>query len=158
MLQNLTIADNIAQCDVCFAAGISNGSGLAITMRNTVLQNNTAGNAYNPWAMLHPVSGSNNLQWPQTRPGSGQHEQAVTPGAIFANPQLQAIAANGGLTETMALIAGSPAFDGGTSMGAPPTDQRGKSRYGVVDIGAYELQPDMIFSDGFESITALHSH
>lgn len=48
LLQNLTIANNLAQCDVCFAAGISNGPDLNITMRNTVFQNNTAGNAYNP--------------------------------------------------------------------------------------------------------------
>lgn len=150
VLQNLTIADNVAACDVCFSAGINNGSGLAITMRNTVFQNNTAGNAYNPWALRYPVTGSNNLQWPQTRPGSGQSEQAVTPGAIFANAQLQTIAADGGLTETMSLISGSPAIDAGTSTGAPSTDQRGKPRQGAVDIGAYELQADTIFSDGFE--------
>ncbi|MFZ2237323.1 MAG: choice-of-anchor Q domain-containing protein [Dokdonella sp.] len=151
LLQNLTIADNVAACDVCFAAGIANGSGLAITMRNTVFQNNTAGNAYNPWALLSPVSGSNNIQWPQTRPGSGgQQEQAVTPGATFANPQLLAVGANGGLTQTMALIPGSPAVDTGTPTGAPSTDQRGQPRHAAVDIGAYELQADAIFSNGFE--------
>ncbi len=149
-LQNLTIADNIAACDVCFAAGIANSAGIAITMRNTVFQNNTAGNAYNPWALLSPVSGSNNLQWPQTRPGSGQQEQAVTPGTTFANAQLLASAANGGFTETMALVPGSPAVDSGTSTGAPLTDQRGQVRHGGVDIGAYELQADTIFANGFE--------
>ena len=151
LLQNLTIANNVAACDVCFAAGIANGSGLAITMRNTVFQNNTAGNAYNPWALLSPVSGSNNLQWPQIRPNSfGQQEQPVTPGAIFANPQLLAIAANGGYTETMALIPGSPAVDTGTNTGAPSSDQRGQPRHAAVDIGAYELQADALFSNGFE--------
>ncbi|MEO7935650.1 MAG: choice-of-anchor Q domain-containing protein [Dokdonella sp.] len=150
LLQNVTIADNVAVCDVCFAAGIANSAGLAITMRNTVFQNNTAGNAYNPWALLFPVSGGNNVQWPQIRPGSGQQEQAVTTGATFANPQLLPIAANGGLTETMALAPGSAAVDTGSSMDAPLTDQRGQMRYAGVDIGAYELQADLIFSDGFD--------
>ena len=150
ILQNLTIANNVAQCDVCFAGGISNGNGLAITMRNTVFLNNTGGNAYNPWAMLHPVSGSNNMQWPQTRPVSNQPETAVTPGALFANANLGAIADNGGLTETMALTAASPAFNAGTASGALPTDQRGQPRWGAVDIGAYELQADLIFASGFD--------
>ncbi|MEP6880534.1 MAG: choice-of-anchor Q domain-containing protein, partial [Dokdonella sp.] len=149
-LQNLTIADNVAACDVCFAAGIANGAGLVITMRNTVFQNNTAGNAYNPWALLFPVSGSNNVQWPQTRPGSGQQEQPVTPGTTFANAQLLPIAANGGSTETMALMPGSPAVDSGASTGAPLTDQRGQGRHAAVDVGAYELQSDYVFSNGFE--------
>jgi hypothetical protein len=149
-LQNLTIANNVAQCDVCFAGGISNGNGLPITMRNTVFLNNTGGNAFNPWAMLHPVSGSNNMQWPQTRPGSGQQEQAVTPGAVFADAQLIAIAANGGLTQTMALPPITPAVNAGTAVGALVTDQRGQPRWGAVDIGAYELQPDSIFSNGFD--------
>ncbi len=150
ILQNLTIANNVAQCDVCFGAGISNGAGLDITMRNTVFQNNTAGNAYNPWAMLHPVNGSNNLQWPQIRPVSNQSETPVTAGAVFANAQLLGAAMNGGLTATMALPSGSPAINTGTSTGAPMTDQRGMSRNAQVDIGSYELQADAIFIDGFE--------
>jgi predicted outer membrane repeat protein len=150
VLQNLTIANNAALCDVCFAGGISNTAGLAITMRNTVFLNNTGGNPYNPWALLNPVSGSNNMQWPQIRPVSNQPEQAVTPGALFVDAQLGAIASNGGLTQTMALPAGSAAIDAGTAMGAPATDQRGQARFGAVDIGAYEWQPDPIFADGFD--------
>jgi hypothetical protein len=150
VLQNLTIANNVAQCDVCFAGGISNGTGLAITMRNTVFLNNTGGNAYNPWAMLHPVSGSNNMQWPQIRPVSNQAEAAVTPGALFVDAQLAAIGDNGGLTQTMALPPMTPAVNAGTAVGALATDQRGQPRWGAVDIGAYELQADSIFSSGFE--------
>ena len=151
VLQNLTIADNAAECDVCFAGGISNGAGLEITLRNTVFLNNTGGNPWNPWALLNPVSGgSNNLQWPQIRPVSNQPEAAVTADAIFADALLAAIADNGGRTQTMALLAGSPAIDAGTATGAPATDQRGMSRNGAVDIGSYELQADAIFGDGFE--------
>lgn len=150
LLQNLTIANNAALCDVCFAGGISNTAGLAITMRNSVFLDNTGGNPYNPWALLNPVSGSNNMQWPQIRPVSNQPEQAVTPGALFIDAQLGPIGDHGGLTQTMALPGGSAAIDAGTATAAPATDQRGRPRFGAVDIGAYEWQPDAIFANGFD--------
>lgn len=153
LLQNLTIARNHAPCDVCFAGGIANDSGAALTLRNVVFEGNTGGNAYNPWAMLHPAaSGAGNLQWPLLRPGSGgQQEAAVAPGTTFAAAALGDPAMNGGRTMTMAIAPGSPAHDGGSQTGAPATDQRGMPRAGQVDIGAYEWQPDAIFDDGFES-------
>lgn len=153
LLQNLTIADNRADCDVCFAGGIANPSNAPITLRNTIFLNNTGGNAFNPWAMLNPVpNGGNNLQWPQERPGSfGQMELPVSPGSQFADAMLQPIAANGGPTETLALAAASPAIDAGSANGAPPTDQRGLPRFGAVDIGAFERQDtSVLFADGFE--------
>ncbi|MEO9221898.1 MAG: Ig-like domain-containing protein [Mycobacteriaceae bacterium] len=60
------------------------------------------------------------------------------------NPQLQALASNGGSTQTMALPVGSPALDKilGTVTGcAGTTDQRGVARPQgpACDIGAYEL-------------------
>jgi len=150
VLQNLTIAGNRALCDVCFAAGISNGAGLPITLRNTIFFDNTAGNPWNPWAILNPVSGSNNMQWPQVRPVSNQNEAAVTAGSTFANALPAPIADNGGPTQTMALPPTSPAVNAGGSAGAPATDQRGMPRNGAVDIGAFEVQADLIFADGFE--------
>ena len=53
-------------------------------------------------------------------------------------PGLSVLADNGGPTDTMALLVGSPAIDAGGSS-APPTDQRGASRVGVSDIGAFEF-------------------
>ena len=150
VLQNLTIAGNRAECAVCFAAGIANGNGLPITLRNSILADNTAGNAWNPWAILNSVSGSHNLQWPQLRPGSNQAENAVTPGTTFVDAGLAALAANGGRTSTMAIGAASPARDAGTGTGAAATDQRGLPRVGAVDIGAYEWQPDLLFAHGFD--------
>ena len=72
---------------------------------------------------------------------------ATAPGFVLG---LDALADNGGATETMALLAGSPAIDAGP---APvPTftgngfDQRGTPYVRVYnsqsDIGAFELQPD----------------
>jgi hypothetical protein len=149
-LQNLTIANNHATCDVCFDAGISNDTGANLTVRNVIFWNNTAGNAYNPWAIQNPAaSGSNNLQFPQSR-GSGQTDAAAAPGTAFADAMLSPLADNGGLTETMAIPSTSPAVNAGTSTNAPLTDQRGFNRVGAVDIGAYEFAPNEIFANGFD--------
>jgi hypothetical protein len=55
------------------------------------------------------------------------------------NPRLGVLADNGGQTDTMRLLAGSPAINRGA--GCEPTDQRGLKRAlgGRCDIGAYEL-------------------
>ena len=65
------------------------------------------------------------------------------------NPMLGALANNGGPTKTMALLTGSPAIDAGPNPVATFTgnefDQRGAGYArvvgGLVDIGAFELQP-----------------
>ena len=59
-------------------------------------------------------------------------------GNISADPHFGPLQNNGGPTQTMALLPGSPCIDAGTSIGAPATDQRGAARVGPTDIGAYE--------------------
>jgi hypothetical protein len=62
------------------------------------------------------------------------------------DPNLGSLADNGGPTQTMALLSGSPATDAGgtTATGCPAVDQRGVARpdesadAGACDIGAYE--------------------
>jgi hypothetical protein len=46
---------------------------------------------------------------------------------------------NGGKTDTVALLVGSPAINAGKDALAPPADQRGYLRIGVSDIGAFEF-------------------
>ncbi len=58
--------------------------------------------------------------------------------ALPLNPLLTALGNNGGPTRTHALQAGSPAINVGDSL-APLTDQRGWSRNGIPDKGAYEF-------------------
>jgi hypothetical protein len=69
------------------------------------------------------------------------------------NPKLGALTNNGGPTQTMALQAGSPAIDAVTVNTATctGTDPRGRRRVigSACDIGAYELDTDTIFADGF---------
>jgi hypothetical protein len=55
------------------------------------------------------------------------------------NARLGPLAHNGGPTQTIALLAGSPAIAAGTSAGAPASDQRGVARGSPPCIGAYEL-------------------
>jgi hypothetical protein len=59
---------------------------------------------------------------------------------INTDPLLGSLAPNGGPTDTMALLPGSPAIDAGTSVSGVTTDQRGISRPqgSAPDIGAFE--------------------
>lgn len=79
--------------------------------------------------------------------------QPVPPDTIFADPLLAPLADNGGLTKTHALGSGSPAIDAGDDDGWD-TDQRGagfaRIRNARADIGAYEVDPDVIFRNGFD--------
>jgi hypothetical protein len=54
------------------------------------------------------------------------------------DPDLDALADNGGNTWTHALLEGSLAIDGGDDAYCPATDQRGKIRFSPCDVGAYE--------------------
>jgi uncharacterized repeat protein (TIGR01451 family) len=57
------------------------------------------------------------------------------------DPKLGPLAANGGFTQTMAVLDGSPAIDAGDDARCPSTDQRGVRRpqRTACDIGAYEV-------------------
>ena len=94
-------------------------------------------------------SGNKGSQYPDldTRYGS-YHDLGNN--LIGVAPLLGALANNGGLTRTHALLAGSPAINAGNNCvltkngcgdGNPAlsTDQRGFDRVGTVDIGAFEL-------------------
>lgn len=73
-------------------------------------------------------------------------------GNLDADPLLGALGDNGGATPTLLPATGSAAIDTGTNTGCPVTDQRGVARPQgpTCDIGAVEVQPDVIFADGFE--------
>ena len=56
---------------------------------------------------------------------------------------------SGAALQTFALLPGSPAFDRGDAAYCEPTDQRGMSRYGVCDLGAFESQGfTMVYATG----------
>jgi predicted outer membrane repeat protein len=136
-----TIADNTTQ------AGDSRSAARFLAVASIFSNNNAK---YN-----HRVcaSGSNyNVFYPASSTGR------CTPGTyVTCQPNLSALADNGGPTPTRALVAGCGVDSGPTD--PPPgiqTDQRGRPyarKFGTrTDIGAFEAQmDDVIFYDGFDT-------
>ena len=157
-LVNVTIADNFVTGTVA-----SSGGGLSLTtggkagLYNTLIAQNTAGTgafapasdiAVNGGGSLVPNSAFNLI-------GTGGAGGLVAGGNTanlvgVANPGLATtLATSGGITQTLALLAGSPAIDAGrrdiVGVAVPNIDQRGALRGpaglnagSTVDIGAYE--------------------
>ncbi len=73
---------------------------------------------------------------------------------LTVDPLLGSLAGNGGPTQTMALLPGSPAIDAGDNTGAPMWDQRGpgfpRIVNGTIDIGAFEVQNGQATTAAFQ--------
>jgi len=108
-LTNCTISQNTGQSVAVFQN--SGGTG-QVNLKNSIVSGNTGGD------VSGVTNNGNNL--------------------IGGTSLLAPLGNYGGPTQTMALLPGSPAINAGTSTGAPATDQRGVSRLGAVDIGAFE--------------------
>jgi hypothetical protein len=114
----------------------------ALDLESTLIASNTSGidSANSDFGYFggsgYAPTGANNLIVSST--------YAVPSGTITTDPNLQALANNGGPTRTMALITGSSAIDTGNNVAGLATDQRGTgfARVGgtSADIGAFELQ------------------
>ena len=134
-ITNSTISQNSAT----IGGGLSNFKpGPVLTLTDTIVAGNTAG--IGPDAYASVTSQGYNLIG-QTDGSTGWVGSDLTgTTASPLNPLLAPLGNYGGPTQTMALLPGSPAINAGTSTGAPSTDQRGSSRVGGVDIGAFESQ------------------
>lgn len=132
-----TIASNTATLS---GGGIRTG-GATTTLRNTIVANNTAPSNANCDNAV--TNGGNNLD------SGGSCNWTTDNGSMSStNPLLGALANNGGPTQTMGLLVGSPAIDGVTwspPNTSPTTDQRGVARPQRVrhDIGAFEATPPL---------------
>jgi hypothetical protein len=159
-ITNSTFANNHAT----FQGGAIHGgsSNNQITLKNTIFLNNTlnlfATGQYDPrWQGFHTnrtmLDGGQNIQFPRLKPVyNNDVNNLITENPIFEHPLLADLADNGGPTLTMALLAGSPAINAGAN-GCPATDQRGESREGQCDIGAYEYKVSALdASPGSQSI------
>jgi hypothetical protein len=127
-LRNATIAFNTAN---------TNGAGLHVVSGTTSVQNTlfasnllTNGTSTNSSGSINSLG--NNL--------SSDSSSVLNQPSDMRNtdPQLEALADNGGATQTHALKQSSAAIDAATTVSASTTDQRSVSRDGAVDIGAYE--------------------
>jgi hypothetical protein len=143
-INNSTIADNTASGGSFFSDGTGSGGGIynaagpgALQMHDTILADDTADAAPDLdggfTSLGHNLIGNSSG-------GSGFAASDL----LNVKPQLGPLQNNGGPTQTMALLPGSPAIDAGDNTGAPAYDQRGPGFPRIVndtiDIGAFEVQ------------------
>lgn len=116
-------------------------SGSQVTLDHSIVTGNTAAGNYDDAAAYDGnIAGSWSIV--------GDWDGSGTNMLIGADPNLGALADNGGETQTMLPLAGSAAIDAGDPAfaGPPSTDQRGLSRVvaGRIDIGAVEVQAPVL--------------
>jgi hypothetical protein len=148
-VSNSTIAGNYAGGGI---DGPGDGGGISnsfltgtLHARNTIIAGNHAG--YGPDLDGNLGSLGHNLTG-NTQGGNGFHPTDL----LNVDPHVGPLQDNGGPTQTMALMPGSPALNAGdpSQLGVP--DQRGVVRSGGVNIGAYQASasgfvvsaPDMV--------------
>jgi len=134
VIVNATITNNLTSGS---GGGLYNNAASCPTIINSILWDNSNGQIQNFDASNIPHVTYSAVQ--------GGHFGI---GNISMNPLLGALADNGGMTMTQALLIGSPAIDRGSLTTCPYTDQRNLPRpidgdsngSAVCDMGAYELQ------------------
>ncbi len=132
-IKQLTLAGNTSP----YGANILNYTGFTLSISMSIVSGGLSGSNCGGQARItdagYNIDSSSSCGF-----STSQHSLSNT------QPQLDALAANGGPTQTMALPTGSPAVDAipaSTSGCTGSTDQRGTSRPqgSGCDIGAYEL-------------------
>ena len=140
---NCTLANNSALNGS--GGGIWNAGGGTLILTNTIVAENTA-------AVSGPdISGNVNTA-DHNLIGDGTGSTIITDlggnliggnGNPVIDPRLGPLQDNGGPTQTLALLADSPAIGHANNSKAPATDQRGDTRLDetgeTTDIGAFEL-------------------
>jgi hypothetical protein len=84
--------------------------------------------------------------------GSGSYSQTYS--LVGGQPRLAPLGDYGGPTQTMALLAGSPALDAGDPTQRGTADQRGVVRTGGVNIGAYQASASRFVLTAPRRVTA----
>ena len=142
-------AVTITNCTITGNNAVSGGGGIynlnkKLTINNSIVAGNTVTGIATPSDLdgKSYTRGSNNLIGTGGADGLSARTNII--GVAVADLHLGALADHGGPTQTIALLAGSPAIDAGSNSLASglTTDQRLLARiaHGKVDIGAYEVQ------------------
>jgi hypothetical protein len=146
----LTLGNDTIFGNTAAQGGNISAASTQITLAGTIIAGGVAGPAHSTTAdcSLDTVTvidlGHNLESAAPTRCGLSSPDTL-----IGVNPQIASLAANGGLTQTMALGPASPALGAGgactdiSKAGSAPlsVDQRGLSRATPCDIGAFQHQP-----------------
>lgn len=132
---NVTVSGNTA----ALGSGLDLGSA-NVNMENTIVANGAGGGA-------DCELGAGSLD---TNSGNLVEDGTCSPD-FSGDPNLAALAFNGGPTQTQAILYPSDAIDNGSNAECPTTDQRGISRDTQCDIGAYEFvnTAPLLLADAF---------
>jgi hypothetical protein len=135
---NSTVADNSSPQGGGLFSNDSDGD---LRVLNTLVARNT-GSSGGPDAGGHVTSLGHNLIGATDGSTGWVSSDLTGTAAAPLDALLGPLADNGGPTQTIALLPGSPAVDAGDNTGAPAFDQRGLPRIvgGTIDIGAFEVQ------------------
>ncbi len=152
-LTNVTVADNKASLNQGNAGSASGGGidndGGTVTLVNTLVAQNIAITNPDYSGAAGTGSGHNLIGSADGSTGfSNAHADLFGSNANPLDPQLGPLQDNGGPTQTIALLPGSPALHAGDASVQSVTgsnDQRGpgfvRMANGAIDIGAFEVQP-----------------
>ena len=138
---NATVSSNTADGS---GGGIDNNGG-TLTLANTIVAANMAhGTGPDLSGSITTDNGYNLLG---TAVNNATNDPTPGPGDLFSNSPDLSAGNYGGPTQTMELLAGSPAIGAGNASATnPTTDQRGLPRVvnGSLDIGAFQTQPSTL--------------
>lgn len=138
---NSTVANNTGPGAALWPIKFAAAQAASLSVKNTLASANSPANFIQGGGGAVLASLGHNLDTDGTSGfTNGPNGDIVGSAGMPINAQLAALAANGGPTQTRALLCGSPAIDAGDNNGAPAADQRGfvRPQNGVTDIGAYE--------------------
>jgi len=130
---NATVANNSAPSGAAFFIE-PGGSGGANTIVNTILAGGPGGGTTCGGGLTGFHS-----SWSGNMADDASCAFAPGEGTPNTDPKLGKLQNNRGATDTMALLAGSPAINAGDSTRCFGTDQRGAQPVGNCDIGAFEF-------------------
>jgi hypothetical protein len=153
-LRHLTITGNTA----------ANALGALVLWKNqaTLVNSIVAGNSDDGLGLVNggtfSAQSANNLIGTGGSGGLANGVNGNLVGVSAASLYLGPLANNGGPTQTMALLPGSPAIDAGVAIAGLTTDQRGLARMvgPAPDIGAFELVPSAAPAPQFAPAGGIH--
>lgn len=145
-LINSTVAFNIVLSDASGAGGGMRINGGTTSLRNTMVARNVfdaapsdASGAVAPSSTHNLIGVGSGLGTTITGIANGVSNNLVGTSGAPIDPKVHAPLSNGGLTKTCSIESNSLAVNAGNNTNAPAVDQRGYSRSGVSDIGAFEF-------------------
>lgn len=138
-IRHTTFIGNAAPGANAFGGAVS-GASSSVSLQNSVFASNSAGNGFNPITCVGQfANGGGNTQFPVLRSGGGSDSPNAlcSSGMSVTDPQLTALADNGGPTRTALPASSSPLLKA-ISSNCAVTDQRGAARGTPCTAGATE--------------------